>query len=329
MNFLPKNDGIDHINIYSQGQTKIGQLLSNFAHTPFRVPLMGTFQSVEGFWYYCLIGKKELKNLVGFEAKQFGKRHLKIKDTVDSRLLEIAYRAKLRDNLYIIPKLLLMLHSKLQIAHYYVYGGKAVTPKEFQWIAELWKEIPINILPTKDKVFRALTYFKPQQTKAIIIGQDPYPNPEDACGLAFSVEHNKPPASLKNIFKELKTDLNINSPKTGNLEPWAKQGVLLLNSVLTTEKGKSGAHKNIGWEEITTNTIQKALDCKQPIVIIAWGFDAKKKLETLKLHDKVLVLTGGHPSPLNTSVSFLGGKYFSKANAFLNTNGIKEIDWRL
>ncbi len=190
-------------------------------------------------------------------------------------------------------------------------------------------------IPKPNQVFRALSYFKPQETKVIIIGQDPYPNEEDACGLAFSVEHEKYPPSLLNIFKELLRDVgladgpNILRPKTGNLEPWAKQGVLLLNSILTTEKGKSLAHKGLGWEQITTKIIQRVLDYKNPVVIIAWGKYAQQKLQDLKIHDRVLLLTGGHPSPLNVSGGFFGGRYFSRANEFLKENKMQEINWKL
>lgn len=194
---------------------------------------------------------------------------------------------------------------------------------------ELFK-LTENSLPGRGRVFRAFDYFKPKDTKVIIIGQDPYPNKQDACGLAFSVEHNIIPRSLNNIFKELCSDMGYSTPHYGNLERWAKQGVLLLNSVLTVEEGKSGSHAKKGWEEFTTDKIQKAIDCNNPLVIICWGRYAKIKLLDLKLNDKILVLEGGHPSPLgNPNEHFFGKKYFSQANEWLKQNGLKEIDWYL
>lgn len=188
-----------------------------------------------------------------------------------------------------------------------------------------------KILPDPDSIMKAFTYFLPQETKVIIIGQDPYPNAIDAMGLAFSTKSDDKPASLKNIFEEMQNDLGPSWewPQTGNLEPWAKQGVLLLNSVLTVNEGKPGSHAGLGWEEFTTSAIQRVLDNGQPIVLIAWGNYAKDKLKSLKLHDKVLVLEGAHPSPLSASNGFFGGRYFSKTNEFLKQNGVKEIEWKI
>jgi uracil-DNA glycosylase len=187
-----------------------------------------------------------------------------------------------------------------------------------------------NILPKQEQILRCLSYFEPQQTKVIIISQDPYPNKEDACGLAFSVEHNKTPPSLKNIFKELVSDIGCLIPSNGNLEPWAKQGVLLLNSILTTEEGKSLSHKDIGWQDYTTSIIQKVVDCKHPFVIIAWGKYAESKISGLNLHSKVLILRGKHPSPLSQPQNgFFNGNYFSKANKWLIEHNIEPINWSL
>lgn len=186
-----------------------------------------------------------------------------------------------------------------------------------------------DTIPEPEKVFRAFSYFKPKDTKVVIIGQDPYPDKMDACGLSFSVDHPKIPPSLKNVFKELNNDLDIPLPKTGNLEPWAQQGVLLLNTILTTKRNKSLAHANMGWEDWTTNKVQKILDNGHPVVIIAWGKNAQSFTEGLKKHDKCLVLTGAHPSPLNAHGGFLGGKYFSKTNQFLKENNVQEINWKL
>lgn len=184
-------------------------------------------------------------------------------------------------------------------------------------------------IPKRDLVFRCFHYFKPIDTKVIIIGQDPYPNSEDACGLAFSVEHNNYPPSLMNIFKELRNDLGYDLPKTGNLEAWAKQGVLLINTILTTERGKSLAHEALGWENLTKNMINKILSKNHPVVIIAWGKYAQYQLTDLELHDKVLILKGAHPSPRSADRGFFGGKYFSKANEWLLKHGVNTINWKL
>jgi uracil-DNA glycosylase len=186
-----------------------------------------------------------------------------------------------------------------------------------------------RILPKREDVFKALFLVKPEEVKVIIIGQDPYPNAKDAMGLAFSVPHNKIPASLRNVFKELSSDLKIPIPKIGDLTPWADRGVLLLNSILTVEEGKSLSHANKGWEHITNNLIQKVIDKKNPIVIMAWGKYAQDKLNHLKLHDRVLVLKGGHPSPLNRANNFLGKKYFSEANNWLIKHTLDPINWSL
>lgn len=185
-----------------------------------------------------------------------------------------------------------------------------------------------NLLPPKEKTFRAFKYFKPKDCKVVILAQDPYPSKDDACGLAFSVERKTvPPASLRNIAKELFSDTGIDI-ESGNLEPWAKQGVLLLNSILSTVEGESAAHKNLGWETYTTNKIQQIIDCKQPLVLLVWGKYAQDKLQNLVLHDKLLVIAGAHPSPL-AGGKFFGGRYFSRTNEFLEKHGITPIDWSL
>lgn len=183
-------------------------------------------------------------------------------------------------------------------------------------------------LPTKENVFRAFQYFKPKGTKVIIIGQDPYPNRSDACGLAFSSQSGKIPPSLQNIFKELKEDMFPGRVilKSGDLEDWANQGILLFNSVLTVEEDKSASHARLGWEQFTTKVIQQIVNLDQPLVIIAWGQYAKDKLNDLQLHDKVKVIMGVHPSPL-AGGAFFGGKYFSKTNEHLKKYGMEGISW--
>lgn len=191
------------------------------------------------------------------------------------------------------------------------------------------KIIGSRFVPDTTRVLRAFSYFPPRDTKVIIIGQDPYPNRKDASGLAFSVEHSNLPASLRNIFKELCSDMGYKQmPKTGNLEGWAKQGVLLINSILTTEEGKSLGHQEIGWEQYTQEKIQSVLDLQTPVVIIGWGKYAQEVIDNLDLHDDVLVLTGGHPSPLNRKRDFFGKKYFSKTNNFLRKHGLETIKWK-
>lgn len=140
MAFIPATDGTDHINIYSKGVTPLGRKLSNFAHTPFRIPFMGRFESVEGFWYWWLTGVDELRKYYGFRAKQVGKEFdlKRPEEKFPKRLLKIAYRAKLRYH----PMLKQMLKdNKLPLVHYYVYSGKVVVPKQFEWTAKLWEEI--------------------------------------------------------------------------------------------------------------------------------------------------------------------------------------------
>lgn len=192
------------------------------------------------------------------------------------------------------------------------------------------KIISSRFVPDTTRVLRAFSYFAPRDTKVIIIGEDPYTNRKDATGLAFSVEHDKLPPSLKNIFKELCSDMGYKQmPKSGNLERWAKQGVLLINTILTTEEGKSLSHQEIGWEDFTKEKIQHVLNLKTPVVIIGWGDYAQSVIEDLKLHEDVLVLTGGHPSPLNRKRDFFGKKYFSKTNNFLRKHGLETIKWKI
>lgn len=185
-----------------------------------------------------------------------------------------------------------------------------------------------NLLPQKEYTFRCFKYFKPKDCKVIIIGQDPYSSAEHANGLAFSSRSDKMPPSLQNIWKELHSDLGVRLPQTNDLESWAKQGVLLINSILSTTEGNSLAHANIGWEQYTTNKIQQIINCGQPLVVIAWGKYAQDKLKDLKFHNDVISISGAHPSPLARG-AFFGGKYFSRANSFLKNKGVEPIDWKL
>lgn len=187
-----------------------------------------------------------------------------------------------------------------------------------------------KIVPKKHLIFEAFRFCKLSDVKVVILGQDPYPNPLDACGLAFSVPEDRPiPASLRNIFKELVADLGVEKPVNGDLTSWAEQGVLLLNTVLTTEAGKSLAHQNRGWEEFTDKVMRRIVSTGKPLVIMAWGRKAQDKVDKLRLHENVLVLEGGHPSPLNRTNNFKNGNYFSKANDWLERHEVEPIDWRL
>ena len=186
-----------------------------------------------------------------------------------------------------------------------------------------------TIYPKQNEVFNAFRYTDYDDLKVVILGQDPYHGPNQAEGLSFSVSNEvlKPP-SLKNIFKELESDLKIPYPKANSLKPWAKQGVLLLNAVLTVEEHKPTSHKDKGWETFTDDVIKIINDKKDPVVFILWGAYArdKKKLITNSHH---LVIESAHPSPFSARNGFFGSKPFSKANEFLKKNGIKEIDWRV
>ena len=186
-----------------------------------------------------------------------------------------------------------------------------------------------KIYPDMFDIFNALHYTSYEDTKICIIGQDPYHGVGQAHGLSFSVRKGvAPPPSLLNIFKELEDDLGIKRPTTGCLEPWARQGVLLLNSVLTVRANHAASHRNLGWEEFTDKIISLLNEREKPLVFILWGNFAisKKKLITNPNH---LVLTSPHPSPLSASRGFFGSHPFSKANKFLMEHGQTPIDFSL
>lgn len=182
------------------------------------------------------------------------------------------------------------------------------------------------IFPPANKVFYAFRETSYQNTKVVILGQDPYHGVGEANGLCFSVNEgiNMPP-SLKNIFKELYDDLGIVRTST-DLSDWAKSGVLLLNSVLTVEKDKPASHKFIGWEEFTDSVIKKLNEKIEPVVFILWGNFAKSKIKYIT-NPRHLVISSSHPSPFSVNYGFFGSKPFSKANAFLKKNDLKEIEW--
>lgn len=185
------------------------------------------------------------------------------------------------------------------------------------------------VYPQNSEVFNALALTPFQDVKVVILGQDPYHGPNQAHGLCFSVKPpTPPPPSLVNIFLELRSDLGIQRPNHGNLESWAKQGVLLLNSVLTVEEGKAGSHANKGWERFTSKVIEELNARRQNIVFLLWGAYAQKKADFVD-RTRHLVLTAPHPSPLSAHRGFLGCKHFSQANSYLERHGLPPIDWNL
>ena len=184
------------------------------------------------------------------------------------------------------------------------------------------------IYPPKEDIFKALELTSYKDTKVIILGQDPYHEKNQAQGLAFSVNENvKIPPSLKNIYKELKNDLNCYIPNNGNLTKWAKQGVLLLNDILTVEEHKALSHKNKGWEIFTLEIIKKLNEKEKPLVFILWGNNAIKKEKYI--NNKHLIIKSTHPSPLSVNKGFFNSKPFSKTNDFLIKNNLKPIDWQI
>jgi uracil-DNA glycosylase len=186
-----------------------------------------------------------------------------------------------------------------------------------------------NIFPKDNDIFNAFNYTKLDNLKVVILGQDPYHGRGQAHGLSFSVPNNmKTPPSLKNIFKELNTDLELPISKSGNLEKWAKQGVLLLNSTLTVREKEPGSHQKIGWEELTDSIITKISNDKSGIIFLLWGKFAQEKSMLIN-NKKHYILTAAHPSPFSAYRGFFGCKHFSKTNEILKQNNQTPIDWKL
>ena len=184
-----------------------------------------------------------------------------------------------------------------------------------------------QIYPNMNDIFNALKYTSFESTKVVIIGQDPYHGYGQAHGLCFSVKQGvMPPPSLKNIFKELLSDIGKPIPTHGELTEWAKQGVLLLNNVLTVREGQPASHKGMGWEIFTDRVISELNKKETPVVVLLWGAHAQKKAEiiTNPIHYK---LSSVHPSPLSASRGFFGCKHFSKTNEILEKNGLNQINW--
>lgn len=184
-----------------------------------------------------------------------------------------------------------------------------------------------TIYPPGSLIFNAFNLCPFQKVKAVIIGQDPYHGPGQAHGLCFSVREGTDfPPSLKNIFKEIESDLGIKRPQSGNLERWAAQGVLLLNATLTVRAHLAGSHQKRGWEEFTDNVIGILNNERENIVFFLWGAYAQKKGESID-RSKHLVLESVHPSPLSASRGFFGNKHFSTCNKYLSSHGIEPINW--
>ena len=186
-----------------------------------------------------------------------------------------------------------------------------------------------RIFPKGANWFRALDLTPLEEVRVVVLGQDPYHGPGQAHGLCFSVPDGvQPPPSLINIYKELESDLGIERPCHGFLEHWAKQGVLLLNSVLTVEMGQAASHRERGWERFTDRVIAVVNAKAEPVVFILWGSYAQKKAAFVDT-SRHLVLKAPHPSPLSAHSGFFGCRHFSKSNAFLESKGMKPIDWAL
>ena len=186
-----------------------------------------------------------------------------------------------------------------------------------------------TIYPNMNDIFNALKYTDYQNVKVVILGQDPYHQPNQAHGLCFSVKKGvNPPPSLQNMYKEIHAEYGYPIPNHGELTYWAEQGVLMLNTVLTVRESQPNSHKGMGWEIFTDDIIALLNQRPEPMVFLLWGANAraKTKLITNPVH---LVLTSAHPSPLSAYNGFFGNNHFKKANEFLKQNGMKEIDWQI
>ena len=201
--------------------------------------------------------------------------------------------------------------------------------KEIKRLLITEKQKGTIIYPKGGLIFNAFNLTPLNKLKVVILGQDPYHGPNQAHGLSFSVLHGiKPPPSLKNIYKELKSDLNITPPEHGNLEKWATQGVLMLNSVLTVSAGKPASHQKIGWQSFTDAVIKNLSLKKEGLVFLLWGKFAQSKSELID-SNKHLILKAAHPSPYSATYGFFGCKHFSKANEYLKSKGSEKIDWSI
>ena len=185
------------------------------------------------------------------------------------------------------------------------------------------------IYPPADDIFNAFAFTPLSEVKVVILGQDPYHEPGQAQGLSFSVPRGmKQPPSLVNIFKEMQADLGIRPPDHGCLEGWAREGVLLLNAVLTVREHQANSHRGKGWENFTDSIIEALNNRQKPLVFILWGNNAKAKAKLIT-SPRHHIITGAHPSPLSAHNGFWGGRYFSGTNEFLEEQGIEPINWKL
>ena len=185
------------------------------------------------------------------------------------------------------------------------------------------------IYPIAEDIFNAFHFTPLEKVKVLLVGQDPYHNPGQAHGLSFSVAPKETiPPSLMNIYKELQTDLGCYVPNNGYLEKWAKQGVLLLNTVLTVRAHQANSHQGLGWELFTDAVIKAVNKIERPVVVFLWGKPAQAKKQLLN-NPKHLILQAPHPSPLSAFRGFFGCKHFSKANEFLTKHGLEPIDWQI
>ena len=183
------------------------------------------------------------------------------------------------------------------------------------------------IYPPMFDIFNALRYTSFENTRVVILGQDPYHEPGQAHGLSFSVKKGlKIPPSLVNIYKELKTDIGMEIPNHGELTSWAKQGVLLLNATLTVRQGLANSHQNIGWSIFTDNIIKALNESSKPVVFILWGGNARSKKKYIS-NPNHLIIESAHPSPLSAYNGFFGSRPFSRTNEFLSKNGFEPINW--
>lgn len=186
-----------------------------------------------------------------------------------------------------------------------------------------------TVYPNPYDLFNAFHYTPYEKTKVVILGQDPYHGPNQAHGLSFSVKKGvTPPPSLQNIFKELSDDLGYRPPKHGYLLPWAKQGVLLLNTVLSVRRGMAGSHRGKGWEQFTDAVIRSLNDRDRPVLFVLWGRQAQAK-KALITNEHHYVLEAAHPSPFSAHRGFFGSRPFSTINRILEKEGMEPIDWRL
>lgn len=206
--------------------------------------------------------------------------------------------------------------------------------KQKNYYQELKKKIDQEyatqiVYPPKQDIFRSLNLTSFDDVKVVIVGQDPYHEPGQANGLAFSVHANiTVPPSLVNIYKECHDDLGCYIPNHGDLTNWAKQGVLLLNNVLTVRAHQANSHRGLGWEQLTLNIIRYLNQREKPLVFILWGKNAQEKIQYIDT-SKHLIIKSSHPSPYSADYGFFGSKPFSKANAFLVQHQIEPIDWQI